>query len=147
MGVVLGQTAEDELFGLFFGLFIVTAGWIDAVGSRLGGHQCGQEKHAAHGESVEQARGADGVETHEDVALLQSSDINDVVVDDGILQQRRGSTHGLGCLKLLLAHVGKRAEGFLTKLKLLTINSREKSTLSRQNSCRESCHLLSRLLR
>jgi len=141
VGVVFGQATEDELLGLFFGLLVVAAKRIDAVGSSLRGHQRREKNGAAHGERVEQSRGADGIETHEDVALLgDAGGVDDgIVAEDGLGQQRR---RRLGCLKLVLAQIGQGAKRFLTRLKLLTINSREKSTLSRENSCRESCHFL-----
>lgn len=139
MSVVLGQTSEDELLRFFLGLLIVTAKRVDAVRSGLSGHQCREEEHAADGESVEQSRGADWIESHEDVTLLDGGSVDDAA-EDVLLQQRRSA---IGCLKLLLAHVREGAERFLTGLKLLTVDAGEKSALSRESSCRESCHFLS----
>ena len=140
MGVILGQTTEDELGGFLFGLFFVSTERVDAIGARLRRHQGRQEDGAAHGEGVEQARGADGIEAHEDVTLGHG--VHAHAAQHVGLGEQRGGGHALGCLKLLLAQVGKGAERFLTSLKLLTVDAGEKSTLSREHSSRESCHFL-----
>ena len=104
VGVVLGKTSKDELLGLLLRLLFVTAEWADAVGSGLSRHKRRQEDGAADGESVEQSRGADGIEAHEDVALLNGGGVDDVA-EDVLGEQRRGDAIRLGCLKLLLAQV------------------------------------------
>merc|ERR1719423_471762 len=82
----------------------------------------------------------DAIEAHEDVTLGHR--VHAHAAQDVGLGEQRGGGHALGCLKLLLAQVGKGAERFLTSLKLLTVDAGEKSTLSREHSSRESCHFL-----